>query len=334
MGCWNKTCGLSNLPIYYGEEVYVFLIQENAFSSNHCYSDHLYSPIIAPFYSQYDDHGTGENSSGVALPVIINSLKNKVIEKELGKNEYHDLEVKRDNLTVDTLFEFMRKRRLSIGNPYKNINTSQPDEVKVEFVMLKKDIVDDILEKYAPEMYWKNSFVEVKFSDICDEVYDVIEAVIEVGDEAEETIRLFMETPFDIEDKKSQEIFRAFSKLNLTSHGKKMVISPYAVESILEKANLKTGAFIPTIAEYGMSHFSSIVRFWPEFANMVSGRNLISAKEFFIDSFKGIFISSFFECTRRSWIPQSGEGSQSTNLDEHRMLANAIIKSTYKQEEE
>ena len=29
MGSWNKTCGISNLHIYAGTPVYVFVLQEN-----------------------------------------------------------------------------------------------------------------------------------------------------------------------------------------------------------------------------------------------------------------------------------------------------------------
>jgi hypothetical protein len=71
MGCWNKTCAMSNLHINAGDPVYVFLIEQQSSKTNHCESTHLYSPILVPFYSRYDDYGKGENNTGATLPVII-----------------------------------------------------------------------------------------------------------------------------------------------------------------------------------------------------------------------------------------------------------------------
>jgi hypothetical protein len=333
MGCWNKTCALSNLPIFAGEEVYVFLIEQNGLglgSGNHCYSNHLYSPIITPFYSHYDDYGAGENNSGVALPVIINSLKKVVVEKEVGENKYHDLEVKRDTLSEDNLFELMQEQRLSIKNPYRNLKENNPEEVLIEFVMMKKDIVDDILNKSTMEVYWNKSFVKFQLSDVFCEVDAVIDAVIEANKTRERVIKALD----DNKEKLSKENIKSLSDLNLVSHNADMAISAYTMEPLLVQAGLKTSAFAPTLHNSVMNGHSRIVSFWPEFSNMISEGNLDIARSYFIDTFKGIFIHSFFESTRRSWIPQSGEGGQNVDFDEHKLLANSILKSIAKQEKE
>jgi hypothetical protein len=62
---------MSNLHINAGDPVYVFLIEQQSSKTNHCESTHLYSPILVPFYSRYDDYGKGENNTGATLPVII-----------------------------------------------------------------------------------------------------------------------------------------------------------------------------------------------------------------------------------------------------------------------
>jgi hypothetical protein len=333
MGCWNKTCALSNLPIFRGEEVYVFLIEQNGLgpsSGNHCYSDHLYSPIITPFYSHYDDYGAGENNSGAALPVIINSLKKVVIEKELGENQYHDLEVKRDTLSEDNLFELIKNQRLSIKNPYRNLKENGPEEVLIEFVMMKKDIVDDILNKSTMEVYWNKSFVKFQLSDVFCEVDAVIDAVIKANKTRERMIKSL----YGNKGNMSKENIKSLSDLNLVSHNADMAISAYTMEPLLFQAGLKTSAFATTLHNSTMNGHSRIVSFWPEFSNMVSEGNLDTARTYLIDTFKGIFIRSFFESTRRSWIPQSGEGGQNVNFDEHKLLVNSILKSIEKTEKE
>jgi hypothetical protein len=331
MGYWNKTCALSNLPIFAGEEVYVFLIEQSGNGKDsHCYSNHLYSPIITPFYSHYNDYGAGENNSGAALPVIINALKKVVIEKEVGENKYHDLEVKRDTLSEDNLFELMQEQRLSVKNIYRNMNENNPEEVLIEFVMMKKDVVDDILNKSPMEVYWNKSFVKFQLSDVFSEVDAVIEATIEVNKKRKEAIETIDANKGNL----TKEHIKMMSDLYLVGHNGLMQISAYSIEPLLEKAGLKTSAFAPILHNSTLNNHSRIVSFWPEFSNMVSEGNLDTARSFFIDAFKGIFIHSFFESTRRSWIPQSGEGGQHYSFEEHKLLANSILKAIARQEKE
>lgn len=65
MGCWNKTCGLSNLHITSGQKVTVFLLEKNLVATDRTYTTSFYHPALTPFYSEYNDYGGGENSSGV-----------------------------------------------------------------------------------------------------------------------------------------------------------------------------------------------------------------------------------------------------------------------------
>lgn len=86
MGCWNKTCALSNLPIFARERTYVFVLEESSSyrRSKAIDPNYLYDLVLIPFESTYDDYGAGENSSGIALPIILDSLKRCLIEKEQG----------------------------------------------------------------------------------------------------------------------------------------------------------------------------------------------------------------------------------------------------------
>jgi len=63
MGCWNGTCGITNLPIHHGEDIVFYILQENSFRESPgfgtgiCYSDELFSPLGLPIYGKYDDYG-------------------------------------------------------------------------------------------------------------------------------------------------------------------------------------------------------------------------------------------------------------------------------------
>lgn len=71
MGCWNESCMISHLPIFYGEDVYGFLLLESPFDQQFCYATGRYSPI-AVVRGKYDDYGGIEEieNESVMAPVI------------------------------------------------------------------------------------------------------------------------------------------------------------------------------------------------------------------------------------------------------------------------
>ena len=62
MGCWNGTCGISQMPILAGQKIWAFLIgiggyTDNPSSSGHCYSTDLGFPMTLPIRGVYNDYG-------------------------------------------------------------------------------------------------------------------------------------------------------------------------------------------------------------------------------------------------------------------------------------
>lgn len=140
MGCWNTTCGISGLPIHSGEDVVVFLLTQNRYSFMQDFVWHTtyFEPCLLPFYGQYDDYGGVENCHGPGLPLLIKSLRKKLLEMEVGENECHDIAAKRSELDVKKLFELDREDRLFIGQESKKL--------KVVHVQIKKSIFDAVME--------------------------------------------------------------------------------------------------------------------------------------------------------------------------------------------
>jgi hypothetical protein len=184
MGCWNKTCGLSNLPILHGDEVLVFTLVRNDDPQDYCYTTALYSPVQLPFYSTYDDYGAGESSSGIALPIIIDAFSKSLVEMDVGENTYNDIAVKRDGFNVDKYFEAIHKNRLNIAEKYSNkVNN-------VQFVMFHKGVVDYILENYTIQKYVRTGpgredykYISYKFADVVSDLPDVIGALCATVDD-------------------------------------------------------------------------------------------------------------------------------------------------------
>lgn len=65
MGCWNETCGLTNLPIRWGEPVVAIVLQKPENPPMHeiqcLYPDDCWAPIGFPLFGTYDDYGNLEN---------------------------------------------------------------------------------------------------------------------------------------------------------------------------------------------------------------------------------------------------------------------------------
>lgn len=153
MGCWNTTCGISGLPIYHGEEVVVFLLVENdlSFMKDFVWSDTYFEPCLLPFYGQYNDYGSVENCSGAGLSVILNALRSKMTEMDWGENKSHDIPAKRDELTVENMFDLDREDRLFIDwvKEYKDVIKAEDRPLRVVHMQIKKSIFDYILNNFA-----------------------------------------------------------------------------------------------------------------------------------------------------------------------------------------
>ena len=66
MGCFNGTCGISNLPIHVGNKIYLFLLRSSGAETQsiacQCYEpDDLYKPLGFPVECEYNDYGGVEN---------------------------------------------------------------------------------------------------------------------------------------------------------------------------------------------------------------------------------------------------------------------------------
>lgn len=57
MGCWNETCGLTNLPIFYGEKACAVIIEELRPYNKSCLSAENWCPIGPAIWGNYSGYG-------------------------------------------------------------------------------------------------------------------------------------------------------------------------------------------------------------------------------------------------------------------------------------
>ena len=324
MGCWNKTCGLSNLHIYAGDEVYVFVLSENTDKTDRCYSTAFWSPLLLPFYSQYNDYGGGENSHGAAFQTIMNAVAENLIEMDVGENQYHDIAVKREGFGEEQFFEAVHENRLFT----KGWRGAQ---CAVDFVMFRKDIVDYILDNRVIESYvgdgkgtggYRNNYIHYKFQDILTDIPEFINKIQDMG--------------------KTSSLKSVLDELKLdpVSNAKKIE----ELEDLIFDMSIQRG--FENVFEWRHPNkvsqwvrgdgyrYSSIIRISELVTKLVRTGQIEEATQILTDHLKAQFIDGFMSATRHNWGPAGHEGSQSAEVDDYRVLLSAITNALDKEKQE
>ena len=307
MGCWNKTCGLSNLHITAGDDVYVFVLEENTDKTDRCYSTAFWKPLLLPFMSKYNDYGGGEESSGPGFQIIMDGVAKELVEMELGENEYHDIPVKKEGFGEEQFFEAVHEGRLfKIGRHYNSLETFN---VVIDFVMMRKDIVDHILENRTIEQYvgegkgtggYSNCYIYYKFEDILKDIPEFMDKLALVANPA-------------AMDSKDPELVEAIMELRFM---RGLGIFDYSHPNKVSKWLSGDGY-----------RYSSIVRIQDAVVSLLKDGNRAEAELLVIDLLKGAFINSFMESTRKNWAPGGHEGSQSQEVKEYKLLMSAMTSA-------
>lgn len=84
MGCWNGTCGISQLPILVGEKIRVFILKPSHGTgsfvtgpNSFVYTTDMFDALGIPFVAEYDDYGSVEN--------IVEDYNTKIIHDALSE---------------------------------------------------------------------------------------------------------------------------------------------------------------------------------------------------------------------------------------------------------
>jgi hypothetical protein len=268
------------------EQTYVFVIEPVKHIDNDCYSTHLYRPLLLPFVSTYDDYGSGEHSAGCGFDMIMNAIKLQLVEVEQGKNKYHDIAVTKQDWCEKLFFDSIRENRLSIKT-HKGI-------VNPNFVMMRKDIVDELINTYEFEEYvgqdkgnhgYGNSYVKYRMLDVFADI-DAFFAHMQ---------RIAQEKSWKLPrmDMIACEILESNSVVNRVAQWMNVDLGP---------------------------RYSRIVDIRGDLVEIILANNLVRAKELMIDHLKGMFVDKFMEITRKSWIPGGHEGSQQNDFAPYQAL--------------
>lgn len=309
MGCWNKTCGLSHLHICAGEDTMVVVLQRNTSPNDRCYSTAFWEPVMLPFYAVYDDYGGGEECTGF-VDYIMESIANRMTEVEQGDNEYRDIPVKKEGFNVAKFFEAVHEGRLYQRATYAPEGESYNQ--MIDFVMLRMDIVNQILDTYEIEKYvgdgkgtcgWDNNYIKYKFADVLADVPAFLDALQAKLDEAKK------------EDNK-------FGILMLAHQG---------LGDVFEWNGPNKAAWW---IRGESSQYSLIIRPSAAITELMSEGEREQAERMFTDYLRFMFIDGFMHDTRINWAPGGHEGSQSQEHSGYRTLIKAISNVLDKEQKE
>lgn len=290
MGCWNKTCAVSNLHIGGSDEVAIFLLAKRPVEADtdYCYISSYYDALALPFYGKYDDYGGAEDCSGPGLSHIIDYLKKEVVELEVGENQYHDLAVKREEMNVEKLFELENKGRLYIKDWMSQRGKFPGLEGRpLAIAMVHKKIFDHIIGNYTLTSYYYDEDSEfckreVKFQDVVNDLPEYIDRL-----------------------RKHNYLLGGLG--NLFGYEERNLAGKY----------LKMDASFASDGYFLINTTELII-------NQVKVMNDEQLTELLIELLKGQWVSYFMSSTRKPWLKQVGEGSQNTDPHGYEVLIGAM----------
>jgi len=300
MGSWYKTCGLSQMAVRDDDEVMVFVLEKNLDETDRCYSTAFWAPSLLPFYSKYGDYGRGADDSGIALPYIMEGIKQSLVEMELGDNEYHDIEIKRDRFDIELFYEAVHEGRLFKSD-------WRGDKQMIDFVMIRKDIADDILANFQREEYvgeggecgYNNNYKMVTFAKILEDLPDFMVKLAE-----------FVKPEDELDDRANDALLR------MKFGGGLSTVFKYEDNNLVGKWVRGDGYRFSRLANP-----NEIV------LDLMEAGKVKEATEVMVELLKGMYLNCFMEMTRRNWAPGGHEGSQGNEAHGYRIMAEATLRA-------
>ncbi len=290
MGCWNGTCGITQLPIFSGDPVVVFLLIENRLedrvewaANGHCYSNQYWTTRSIQLYGEYNDYGWFEFDDDWNSRFTLNAFQDDLVEMDLGENKYHDISVTKKSInSLEAVGEAIHEDRLFVHS--------------VDLMSNKK--MDRAIGTFAVHRR-------------------VFDAIVELGIDiykGEITVKTLLESADEYIKKQREYVLSdTFSRM-----GFDFMIGEHP-------SNVFSGVF-----GRGMGEFSSVngahILYRDKIRTMIiAGATDDELKPILEELSKYYIFDSAMGNLRKTWMPQAGSGSQADGLDLHKTVMNAAL---------
>lgn len=301
MGCWNHTCMISQMHILSDDDVVeVWLAKQIPYrednEGHYTYATAVWSPFPILLYGKYNDYGETEKyEQGPRHDLLLELIKDEIIERDMGENQYHDHEVRKEGLTFERLHTIDHGGR-GLVRGWNGKNRA------LKHAVINRRLFDKIMnEFYLESAEWTNPETYegyyVKKTYLKDISKDLLEGI--------KWVRAYI-----AQDEHSK--YRAHD----LSH--------------MFWKNKDAPAFVKYMGGRGEGQAHSVPAYFGfEYEHLTDEELVVHIEE----HLKFQWLSYFVDLSRKMWSPQTGQGSQSQEYHAYELLSEFYIEDIKAQKE-
>lgn len=337
MGCWNGTCGLSDIAITDGTKVkFAFIMNKPNMpeASGFCYGSSYADLISFVMEGNYNDYGSVENiiegpASELFLEYFRENLKNGKIEvhpdKYYDKEYFKEEEIDYSKFCIEGLIKAVERDRVHYTDMMWNpeIGNRSKQKVNIGFMIFNDTILQNVTEAYYNSAEWGTLSLENTVKDCTWAVEDMF--INSENDLTEEQIEIALEEAKEKGDEEAEKrALRQYKKLIMSS-------KDWDSDDIR-----KTGDWSNVVRQFKGQEGSRMQAF-KSFHKYLSNSiiNIKENKEEIIQMLvQTLSLINSMNSLRKPWRATTGKGSQSFDEEVYIALADSIKQVCFESRED
>lgn len=324
MGCWNGTCGLTQLPILAGSKILCVLISSSDVhfqttaraghhdSSGYCYINGMWSPICLPFIAEYDDYGGAEriSISPQSEKLIREFLRGNLIVPKEQDGFYKDVtpELAMTLDFQDIVNDWIERDRLVVKNghkPNERFNT-------IGLWMCHFDAFTAMAKAFKPGSFWKE-YTPLGYATLPDSIDEwaslTIEGAKKYAEERNTPNSLVTDAPGPV----CPLLFDTVLAVGAGAQYKKKEYLRALGHTLLAHGEFSSPN---DVGEFTREYLRELAKGTPK-GTLATLKNEIMTYFTMNDAMRD---------ARIGWMPQTGKGSQGEDTSVQRGLADFVIR--------
>ena len=307
MGCWNKTCAISQFPLVAGDKTVNFVLVEATSKyrdSTPCYPSGMgWKLIPIPFYGEYNDYGWQEDDAGqqAKYDFLAKHYKNEIVEvdeeKERAKLCYDKMNGPFDN--CESLGDSIHGNVWNISNPMGE-RYGGPASRRMAAFMISRIVWDALTSKTLVDYPKRKWYTRVQIAN------------------AVEGFAKYMKEQQAIAETEPDSTKAAIVKMNMRmlAMGKNMFAYEYIGHKLKGSSysDPRAGAVSFCGESMGVDTAMELVALAPLMEGAITADDVAAV----------YLLNSAMYSLRKGYHPQTGEGSQSGIDHNHHLLLKAM----------
>jgi hypothetical protein len=197
MGSWNGTCGVTQLPIFYGNKIRAFVLSYQITElspiegGGTCYSNDIWKPLVSSVQGTYNDYGNIENIvSNVGSDLLQKKLRSILLPFEEEYEEVTPIE----SMPLQEMLYWIERNKAN----YKNYSG---EKAPLGVMLVLEDIYQAMISFYGsqigvyrnPVKYSEYEYMPIRtiYEKLVEEAYLDLLAIAKLTDNNESVLRAF-----------------------------------------------------------------------------------------------------------------------------------------------